>query len=137
MIIKTTYKSHFKIKGVLKKRNEKKILIKNILIFLLLSRIFFKNCKVDFLLLKKTKLTTNILKAPSRHKKFFHQIAVESFFLKIFFVFKIVNPTNSGGSFLELNGKLNNIFLKLGSNTLNRVKFTTSFKKNVRFELFY
>jgi hypothetical protein len=138
LIIKITYKSHFKVKRFLKKKDEKKILIKNILIFLLVSKIFFKNCKVNFLLLKKKKFSTSLLKAPSRHKRFFHQIAMELFFLKIFFFFKTGNGVeNTNNNFLILNRELNNIFLKLGSNTLNRVKFRTVFKENKKFELFY
>ena len=80
MTIKVDFKSNFKIKNNFSKNNAKKnIFIKNMVVFLLFSKTFFKNCKVTLLLNKKRKIITNILKAPSRHKKFFHQIFHEIF----------------------------------------------------------
>lgn len=139
MIVKTVYKSHFKMKSFLKKRSEKKIFIKNMVIFILLSRFFFKNCEVRLLFLKKNELASNLLKAPSRHKKFFHQIKIETFFVKIFFKFKrswqeevFILDSNV----LSLIKKLDLVFSRIGSNTLNRLKITTTINQKHRFDLF-
>jgi hypothetical protein len=123
LTIKTTFKSHFKVNKNLKKQNKSKtIFIKNILIFFLFSKIFFKNCTVNVLFLKKSKNQTNLLKAPSRHKKFFHQIFLEFFFLKMTFKFLSCMKihTNNLNPFFF---KLNTFFSDFGTNLLNRTKF--------------
>ena len=119
--------------------SEKKIFIKNMVIFILLSKFFFKNCEVKLLFLKKSELSTSLLKAPSRHKKFFHQIKIETFFIKIFFKFKW--PWQEEVSILDSNvldliKKLDLVFSKIGSNTLNRLKITTTINRMYRFDLF-
>lgn len=83
---------------------------------------FLINCKVSLKFNNLKKLQTNLLKAPSRHKKFFHQIYFEIFSVNVFFLFEYRKkvPTH------EINNiflKVNDIFLKIGSNTLTRTKF--------------
>ncbi len=123
MIVKTTFKSHFKIKKTLFKNKEKSIFVKNMIVFFLFSKIFLRNCSINLLFKKVKKLQTNLLKAPSRHKKFFHQVCFEFFYLKVNFNFnfKLKIPTHFFCVFFE---KINNIFIKFGSNTLTRVKFS-------------
>lgn len=125
MIVKTTFKSHFKIKKKFLKNNSKKIFVKNMFIFLLFSKIFFKNCLVSFFFRKDRLNRINLLKAPSRHKRFFHQVFYEYFQVKFTFRFKKIFKvfTNT----FDLFNRLNKIFLKIGSNTLNRVKLSVSF----------
>lgn len=130
MIVKTTFKSHFKFKKFSKK-DEKKIFVKNIIIFLLFSKIFFKNCKISLIFLKQQQQRTSILKAPSRHKKYFHQLCHEIFFLKIFFKFPFKVILTKMLS-LKLFPILNAIFLKIGSNILTRIKFTVSTKNQIK-----
>jgi hypothetical protein len=122
LIVKTTFKSHFKIKKTLFKNKNKNIFVKNMIVFFLFSKIFFKNCTISLLFKKTKKLQTNLLKAPSRHKKFFHQICFEFFFLKVnfYFNFKIKIPLQIINTFFQ---KINNIFIKFGSNVLTRIKF--------------
>jgi hypothetical protein len=139
LIVKTVFKSHFKMRSILKKKFEKKIFIKNMVIFILLSRSFFKNCEVNLLFLKRNRLSSNLLKAPSRHKKFFHQIKIETFFIKIFFKFKCVELKeiyNLDSNILNLIRDVDLIFSKIGSNTLNRLKITTIIHRKHRFDLF-
>ena len=83
MVIKTVFKSHFKIKRNFNKNSKKKIFVKNMAVFLLFTKIFFTNCTVNFFFTKDMNTNTNVLKAPSRHKKFFHQIFYEYFLVKI------------------------------------------------------
>lgn len=122
--MKTTYKSHFKLKKFFKK-DEKKIFVKNMIIFLLFSNIFLQNCKISLLFSVKQKTHTSLLKAPSRHKKFFHHIFYEIFLVKLFFKFlknfKIYNK-----NFFKIFSLINCIFNKIGSNTLTRIKTTVS-----------
>ena len=122
MIIKTTYRSHFKVRKFVKK-SEKLFFVKNIIMFLLFSKFFITNCNINFFFFKKKKLKTNILKAPSRHKKFFHQIVNEIFFMKIFFYFFENLSCQNNKILLNTFNYLNNLFLKIGSNTLTRTKF--------------
>lgn len=126
MIVKTTFKSHFKIKKFSTKKNPKKIFVKNIFIFLLFSKIFFKKCYVSFNF-KKNQTTNkiNLLKAPSRHKKFFHQICYEYF--QVVFIFKFSKIFKKNFNLIKLFNLLNNIFLKIGSNILNRKKISIVF----------
>ena len=127
------------MRSILKKKFEKKIFIKNMVIFILLSRSFFKNCEVKLLFLKKSRLASNLLKAPSRHKKFFHQIKIETFFIKIFFKFKYVElkeTYNLDSNILNLIRDIDLIFSKIGSNTLNRLKITTIIRRKHNFDLF-
>ena len=127
--MKTTFKSHFKLKKFIKK-DEKKIFVKNMIMFLLFGKVFFKNCKISLLFLNKKNYYTNILKAPSRHKKFFHQLCYETFFLKVFFKFPqnlILDKILS----LKLFPLLGKVFLKIGSNVLTRIKLTVSTKNKI------
>ena len=121
MIVKTTFKSHFKIKKNLKSNLKKKIFVKNIVVFLLFTKIFFKKCSISFLFFKNRKNQTNLLKAPSRHKKFFHQIFYEFFQIKVFF--KFLNLLFNAPEIIPIYKDLNKVFLKVGSNILTRTKF--------------
>lgn len=124
MIIKTTYKSHFFLKKkVFSKNIKKRIFNKNIILFILFSKIFFKKYKLNVLYLNKKIDKFNILKAPSRHKKFFHQVFTEYFCIK--FIWFIQNNKQCCG--IDLFEKLNFIFLKIGTNTLSRFKFKLIF----------
>lgn len=101
-------------------------------VFFLFSKIFFKNCFVSLLFNSKKKKQINILKAPSRHKKFFHQVFFEIFHLKVFFYFNFFYkiPVKLCNSFFV---NLNTVFLKFGTNVLNRVKFLVNFPSNSSF----
>lgn len=90
-------------------------------------KIFFKNCSVSFFFTKNKSIYTNILKAPSRHKKFFHQVVYEFFTTKVNFFFKSFFLKYVLLSIPTFN-IINNVFYKIGSNTLTRVKFTAIFK---------
>lgn len=129
MIIKTHFKTHFKLKKNFGKNSKKKLFLKNIIVFLFFSKIFFKSCTLNFFFTKNKKNQTNILKAPSRHKKFFHQIYYEYYNIKITFCFKSVVflPT----AVLNLFRCLNLIFLRVGSNTMTRTKISNTFKVRV------
>lgn len=125
MIVKTTFKSHFKIKKQQIKNKHKRVFIKNIFIFLLFSKIFLKNCLVSFFFKKDKQNSISLLKAPSRHKKFFHQIFCEYFQVKFIFKFnKILKATTNT---IEIFSNLDKIFNKIGTNSLNRTKFSVSF----------
>ena len=153
MKIKFTFKSHFnffKSKGKKKsnnnttKNNQKCIFIKNIVIFIIFSKIFFKNTKISTLFLKSIKKNNlSLLKAPSRHKRFFHHIFYEYFIFKIFFNYNVIFNIKSIRDNIKkdlffIKNNLNNsniiifknlftIFNKIGSNTLNSSKFSVSF----------
>ena len=123
MIIKSTYKSHFFLKkNFLKKNKKKQIFSKNMVIFILFSKIFLKNINLSILFTNKKTNKLNILKAPSRHKKFFHQIFMEYFCIKIKW-FILTNHKIDLLTCVNIFLKINNIFLKIGSNTLTRTKF--------------
>ncbi len=133
MIIKILYKSHFKVlkNFKLKKNNKKKqIFVKNIFIFLLFSKVFLKECSVTFFFKKRSLTNTSLLKAPSRHKKFFHQIFLEIFFLKVFFKFKKKKKIFLEKSNIFLK-RLSFIFNSFGNNILNKVKFSIVFQTNL------
>ena len=74
------YKSHFKF-NMFGKRN-KKLFLKNILINLFFLKILIINCVVSLQFFKKKQNYLNILKAPSRHKKFVHRYFMEFFFVR-------------------------------------------------------
>jgi hypothetical protein len=118
LLVKTVFKSHFKIKHQTK---SKYIFCKNILTFLLFSKIFFKNCsvKLKFEVLKTTQLS--MLKAPSRHKKFFHQICLEFFILKVFYKF-FKKMSVQLYKCITLKKKVLKIFNDFGSNILTKHK---------------
>ena len=130
LIIKTIFKTHFKIKKNFRKTSSKKLFLKNIIVFLFFSKIFFKSCALNFFFTKNRKNQTNILKAPSRHKKFFHQILYEYFNIKISFKFSTLPPFKPL-DILKLFSGLNLIFLKLGSNTMNRTKINVNFNVKI------
>lgn len=125
MVVKTTFKSHFKIKKKFLKNNSKKIFVKNMFVFLLFSKIFFKNCLVSFFFRKDKLNKTNLLKAPSRHKKFFHQIYCEYFQVKFIFRFNKIFKKINNITYVFI--PLNKLFKKVGSNTLSRFKLSVSF----------
>ena len=129
MTIKTTFKSHFKIKKNLKKNLDKSIFVKNIVVFFLFSKIFFKSCSVNLLFLKKKKTQTSFLKAPSRHKKFFHQIFSEIFLLKVFFYFNTNNKIKQKNLVVFFE-RLGGIFGNFGTNTFVKTKFEINVKLN-------
>jgi hypothetical protein len=86
LIIKTTFKSHFKIKtaGKLKK----KILTKNVILFIILSKFFLKDFCINMFFKKCRKNVINVLKAPCRHKKFFHKLTYEYYIVNIVYRYK-------------------------------------------------
>lgn len=138
MLIKTTFKSHFKLKNFFKKKGpEKSIFVKNIIVLILFTKIFLKTFKITLNFKKRRFKQLNILKAPSRHKKFFHQISYEHFFVKIGFFFN-TNPLfkNSYLDSIELFKKLDRIFKNFGSNTLTRTVFKLRYKINTSIDLF-
>ncbi len=126
MFIKTVFKSHFKVKKNFKKNFKKKIFIKNTIIFFIFVKVFFKNCHISFFFTKGKSTFTNILKAPSRHKKFFHQVVYEFFTTNVNFKFNNIQVLNLSTILSNFN-KLNSIFKKLGSNTLTRTRCTIVF----------
>lgn len=112
-------------------KKTKTIFIKNILIYILLSKIFLKNCKVTLRFLRTSNMVVNLLKAPSRHKKFFHQIGREFFLIKIFYYFKTNRSVFGDGVvfifykiIIKFFKKINLFFTKTGSNILNKIKTT-------------
>ena len=115
-------KSHFKIKQQNSKISDNKIkLVKNITYFILFSSIFFKNCETSLMFKKKKKNQISLLKAPSRHKKFFHQISVDSYTIKIFFNFTQMFDVCNNVSVTFFN-RLVEFFLIFGSNTVTLTK---------------
>jgi hypothetical protein len=136
LIITTTLKSHFKIKKLLKKSDSKSVFVKNIIIFILFSSIFLKSFKIKLNFFKKRFNYTNILKAPSRHKKFFHQVGYECFLVKVIFysnaeLLLALDIKNSVTFF----GGVDTLFQNFGSNTLNRINFTLRYS-NCCFSIF-
>ena len=127
MILKTTYKSHFCFKHSFK-LSKKKIFIKNIVIFILFSKIFFLNLNISLLFSNKTKNSISLLKAPSRHKKFMHQIYTEYFSVTIFWIFQIKYLIRLDCC-LYFFKKIQTTFLKIGSNSLTRTKCVVIFTK--------
>ena len=127
MIVKTIFKSHFKIKKSFLKNKNKKIFVKNIIVFLLFTKIFLNGCLVSFFFKKNKVNCTNVLKAPSRHKQFFHQIFYEFFQIKVFFNFTKSKPLKYISFGIVTFEKLNLIFQKIGSNILTRTKILGSF----------
>ena len=139
MVIKTVFKSHFKIKKNFLKNSKKKIFIKNMVVFLLFTKFFFKGCVVNFFFTKNRNTQTNIFKAPSRHKKFFHQIFFEYYTIKINFFFKnsifrklsvegcLGKPQTTLKNLTVVFNNLDALFKKISSNTLSRTKLSISF----------
>lgn len=130
--IKQIFKSHFKINTKATKNSKKKcIFVKNMILFMLVSKFFLNQCNVSLLLKKDFKNNTNILKAPSRHKKFFHQVTFELFTVKVIYsfgeFFKKIFLLNSITKVMFFFKKINVCFLRIGSNTLNRVKIIVCF----------
>ena len=91
-------------------------------VFLLFTKIFFKGCVVNFFFTKNKNSNTNILKAPSRHKKFFHQLFYEYFIIKINFFFKKVTPLRQD------KGRINNLVTNLPLIFLNIDAILEEFK---------
>lgn len=137
MLVKTTFKSHFKFKNIfVKKRSKKIIFVKNVLILILFSKVFLKICEITINFKKRRFKKLSILKAPSRHKKFFHQICYEHFFVKMGFLFKanaIIG--NSCSDAVKFFRKIDHIFGEFGSNTLTRTVFKLRFKIGINLYL--
>jgi hypothetical protein len=134
LVIKTTFKSHFKLKKNFKKNKSKFLFVKNIIIFFLFFKVFFKNCKLTISYKNKKKLQTSLLKAPSRHKKFFHQICFENFILKTYFYFFFKNKIATHNSIIFFK-RINLIFEKFGSNVLTKTKLSARF--NISYNNFF
>ena len=108
----------------------KYIFVKNMVLLLLFSKIYNRSCKMSLLYTNKKKCITSFLKAPSRHKKFFHQIVLEIFSVKFFFKFLFFKKINYKSNHLVLIKK-KNFFQKVGSNNFTLVKFLISIKINL------
>ena len=136
MFIRNTFKSHFKIKKT-QYDKKKHIFTKNITIFLLFSKVFFKICLVNIKFEKRKKNKTSFLKAPSRHKKYFHQTLFEYFTLKFFFFFNSLCNI-SYKKFIKIYKNFYKFFIRIGSNTLTHYSFHIECKLNVNiFQNFY
>ena len=81
MNCKIFFKSHFKLNSVSKRR--RKIFLKNIIINLFFLKFLLLNCTITLNFFKNNTNIINILKAPSRHKKFIHQYLVEFFLIQL------------------------------------------------------
>ena len=127
-----------RLKNFLNKGGEKKIFVKNIIIFILFTKIFVKNSTTSFQFKKKKKKNISLLKAPSRHKKFFHQISYEYFYISITIKFNgyMFNIRDSYWHNLVFFYKLDHIFKKFGSNTLTRTVFKLRNLNNQTFNYF-
>lgn len=130
MTIKTIFKSHFKIKKNFNKDKKKAVFVKNMVLFFLFTKIFFANCTTSIMFQRIKANQLNILKAPSRHKKFFHQICVELFVVKVYYYYDCTHPI-ALVSFPNFFKKMDGIFLKVGSNTLTRTKFLVEGNFNI------
>jgi hypothetical protein len=128
LIIKSTYKSHFFLKKNFLKNNKKQIFTKSIIVFILFSKIFFKNYNLNIFYNNKKTNKINILKAPSRHKKFFHQVYMEYFCVNFIWSINYNYDKIFIPNYIHIFKKINLIFLKIGTNTLSRVKFKLIFK---------
>lgn len=137
MKITTTLKSFYKL-GNCKKSSKNQINhVKGILIFLLFSKTFFKYCKVSLLFFKPKTLNVTFLKAPSRHKKFFHETTFVKYTVKLtynVFLGKFVKTRVVLPHVSQVNKtfvKLNQLFDVLGSNTLSKCKFKIAVSFNI------
>jgi len=72
--------------------------------------------------LKKCKSNISLLKAPSRHKKFFHQLTTEFFICRVFFKFKNTNLVDLQQCCSIFKQLERGFFKKIGSNILARTK---------------
>ena len=122
MKFKIIYKSHFRVKKTFFKNKKKNIFIKNIIILFFFLKVFLKNFISNFLCLKNKK-KYNLLKAPSRHKKFFHQISYDTFIIKIFFKSKTTMLFNNNNCYLMFFKLGKHILKDFGSNTLVKNKY--------------
>ncbi len=95
--------------------------------FLLFTKIFVSGCVVSFFFKKNKVNCTNILKAPSRHKQFFHQVFYEFFQVNVFFNFIKMKTITKTGNSVVIFEKLNLVFQKIGTNILTRTKILISF----------
>jgi len=120
LIIKTTFKSHFKIKT--SGKSKKKILIKNIIIFIFLTKLFLKNFHANMFFNKYYKNVISVLKAPCRHKKFFHKLVYEYYVVNITYRYKknIFFRKVFFGPYLF--SKLNKFYNRFGTTSLCRTK---------------
>jgi len=120
LIIKLTLRSQFKFKN--RSKDKGRIFLKNIITFILFSRVFLKFVKISLFFPKNIKVSNSILKAPSRHKKFIHQLCFEYFtiHMNLFYINKFILVDKN---LFFIKNLIDSIFLKIGSNILNRVKF--------------
>lgn len=110
-------------------RRGKKIFLKNILINLLFLKILMINCDVKIHFLKQKSEILNILKAPSRHKKFTHQYFFEFFLVKLYLNFcQFINITINYDDILPYFFLLINISRMFTSSLLVQIKFKIFFK---------
>jgi len=120
LIIKTTFKSHFKIKtaGI----SKKKIIIKNVILFIFLTKFFLKDFTINMCFKKYYKNIVNVLKAPCRHKKFFHKLVYEYYTVNIVYKYKklYVLKKKFETSFFFYN--LKKFYNKIGTTSLSRTK---------------
>lgn len=139
MICKLFFKSFFK-PNIFKKR-KKKLFLKNILINLFFFKSLVRFCKFSFYFFKKKSSVINILRAPSRHKKFMHQYISESFYLNINLIFSNTSVKYASiSNYIKLFNVLTRLFTALNSNMLTQTKisvsFLTSFSSFLNFKLF-
>lgn len=132
MKVVLTLKSFFKLQRRAKKFKKDTIHVKGISIFILFSKTFFKSCKVSMFFPKSQKLDLIFLKAPSRHKKFFHETFFEKFKVNIIYKVMYFNKKTYKHEAVILSNvhttnltfiKLNNLFDLFDSNTLAKCKF--------------
>lgn len=132
MIIKVIFKSHFKVKKKFKKKNlKKKILVKNMLVLFLFSKIFFVNFTISCTFMKPLKKVFSLLKAPSRHKKYFHQLVIEYYKCAFFFKLKEQKRIDLSMCLHCFSRIEEGFFKKLGSNIFSRVKVLTLINTSV------
>ena len=101
--------------------------MKNIIVNLMFLKILLKNCAVSLRFFKKNGGTINILRAPSRHKKFMHQYRFEFFFVILDLTFqnlKLQKLKNS--TVVALFLKMVSLFGLFNSNLLTQTKFNLS-----------
>jgi len=101
---------------------KKKIIIKNVILFIFLTKFFLKDFTIDMHFKKYYKNIVNILKAPCRHKKFFHKLVYEYYTVNIVYKYKkfFTLKKKFETSFFFYN--LKNLFNKIGTTSLNRTK---------------
>ena len=128
---------------------KKKIFLKHFIVINLFYNIFFLNFFTKILFCQKKVKLINILKAPARHKKFFHQVGFEVFSIKVLSTYtpytlgffnkfqkKLIfeKSKNNFKKFLKIFIKLLNLLNLLGSNSLFKTSTVILFK--TKFNIF-